>query len=84
MDALYHLNLEELTPEFVEALKTTFRGKTETVELTIHLNTKPAQAELVRRIENIERGENLVSFEGEEFQKFVEGLLNAPPTEQTA
>jgi hypothetical protein len=84
MDALYHLNLEELTPEFVEALKTTFRGETETVELTLHLNSKPADAEFVRRIDNIERGENLLRFEGDEFQKFVEGLLHAPSTEQAA
>ncbi len=84
MDALYHLHLEELTPEFIEALKTTFRGETETVELTLHLNSKPANAELLRRIHNIERGENLVGFEGDEFQNFVEQLLKAPlPTEQT-
>jgi hypothetical protein len=38
----------------------------------------------VRRIDNIERGENLVRFEGDEFQKFVEGLLHAPSTEQAA
>jgi hypothetical protein len=83
MNALYHLNLEELTPEFIEALKATFRGEIETVELTLHLNSKPANAELVRRIDNIERGENLVRFEGDEFQNFVEQLLNAPSAEQT-
>lgn len=75
MDALYHLNLEELTPEFIEALKATFRSETETIELTLHLNSKPVNAELLRRIHNIERGENLVSFEGDEFKEFVEKLL---------
>ncbi len=83
MDALYHLNFEEITPEFIEALKTTFRGEIETVELTLYLSSKPANTELVRRIDNIERGENLVSFEGDEFKHFVEQLLNAPSNSPT-
>jgi hypothetical protein len=83
MEAIYHITLEELTPEFISALKTTFREEAQDVEISLHLNSKPANAELVRRIDNIERGENLVRFEGDEFQNFVEQLLRTPATEPT-
>ncbi len=84
MEATYHITLEELTPEFISALKTTFHDEARDIEISLHIQSKSLSAELLRRMENIERGENLVRFEGDEFQNFVEQLLNEPTTSPTA
>jgi hypothetical protein len=79
MEATYHLNLDELTPEFIAALKTTFHATTQNVTISLHLDSEPVNAELLRRIHNIERGEDLVSFGGEEFTALVAQLLAQSP-----
>jgi hypothetical protein len=72
MEATYRINLDELTPEFISALKTTFQGNAQNVELSLRLDFTPANAELLRSMHNIEQGENLVRFNGDQFGAFVE------------
>ncbi len=78
MEATYRITLEELTPEFISALKTTFHDEARDIEISLHIQSKSVSAELLRRMENIERGENPVRFEGDEFKEFVEKLPRLP------
>jgi len=72
MYALYRLNADELSVEFLESLKTLFRHKTieiavceaETVEQdeTAYLLSNPAnRARLLEAIENVRQQRNLVA-----------------------
>jgi len=76
MDATYRMSLQELTPEFIAALKTTFANTAQAVETSLHVNSEPVDAELLRRIYTIERRENLISFEGEELSTLAKQLLS--------
>ncbi len=59
--------LDELNPDFIERLKHLYEGKPVRLKLAVEEETYPL-SELLRRIEDVEAGRNLVSFNEEEFR----------------
>ncbi|MBI5473381.1 MAG: hypothetical protein HY961_13635 [Ignavibacteriae bacterium] len=63
---VYRLNAAELTPDFVEALKVQFKGKeikiivSEADETDYILSSPEYRDELLRRIQDIREGKNIV------------------------
>jgi hypothetical protein len=70
--------LDELNPDFIERLKRLYEGKTVQFKLAVEEETYP-MSELLRRIEDVEAGRNLVSFSEEEFSNVVRELTEAKP-----
>lgn len=66
MHTTYRLNVNELDEKFIQSLKTLFKDKeieilvSEVDETAYLLRSKANRERLLRAIENIEKGENLV------------------------
>lgn len=67
---------DELNPDFIKRLKHLYEGKTVRLKLAVEEETYPL-SELLRRIEDVEAGRNLVSFSEEEFSNVVRELTEA-------
>ena len=85
MEAIIKLKPSELKPDLLGAIQNMFAGQS--VEIEIHVRnassviTKETQGEYRLRIENaignVERGENLVRFTGEEFEELMAKMTAA-------
>jgi hypothetical protein len=82
MQTTYHLNANELTPDFVESIKTLFGVKpieiivmdapTESNESTEYLfGNETNRVHLLRLMDEVERGENLLSVPMEVLEKML-------------
>jgi antitoxin YefM len=69
MQTVYHLRSDELDAQFLESLKTLFKDKTieivvtEVDETAYLLHSDTNREQLLRAIEHVEKGENLVEVE---------------------
>ncbi|MER0439400.1 hypothetical protein [Emticicia sp. W12TSBA100-4] len=78
MQITYQLNEEELTYEFFKALKKTLKGKVN-VEFSIKAEESPykmSKEAFEEKILNSEKSDNQYVFEGDEFEKFTQKVLN--------
>ena len=78
LQATLRVSGSELTAELLEKIKSLFNGDSKDFEVTISVKQKETPEEAKRRIdraiENIERGQNLVSYSPGEYESLVRQL----------
>lgn len=83
MQITYQLNEDELTYEFFKALKKTLKGKVN-LEFSIKAEESPykmSKEAFEEKILNSEKSDNRYVFEGDEFEKFTQKVLNGEDLE---
>ncbi len=83
MQITYQLNEDELTYEFFKALKKTLKGKVN-LEFSIKAEESPykmSKEAFEEKILNSEKSDNQYVFEGDEFEKFTQKVLNGEELE---
>lgn len=77
MYATYHINTDEMDFDFFQSIKHAFKGKQ--IEITILaddetdylMRSERNKSILLKRIKDVEDGNNLTTFTSEEFEKFA-------------
>ena len=73
MTATYRLYTENLSSDLITAIKSVFHGKE--IQIIISEVPKPNKEILISRLNNLENNRNIVSFNHDEFYKFVDESL---------
>lgn len=80
VQATFTVSDAEFNAELVERIKSIFASKGEKFEVVIRVKRKEtpqeAKERIDRSIENIEKGEPLIAFSGEEFEALAAQLSN--------
>jgi hypothetical protein len=78
MQAIFTITGTELSPTLFEQIKNLFQGEAQNFEVVIRIKSKETLEEgrkrLERRMETMERSENVVQFTGEEFESLTKQL----------
>ena len=77
--ATFTISGSELTQEFLETIQLMFKGKkSQDIEIFIRVKAKETSTEAKQRIEqsieNLEKGENLISFSSSDYDSLVKGM----------
>jgi len=78
MQITYQLSEQEFTYDFFKALKKTLKGKKK-VEFSVKVEDSPykmSKEDFENMVLESEKSENQYVFEGDEFEKFTEKVLN--------
>lgn len=78
VQATFTVSGNDFTPDVFEQIKQFINGSGQDVEIFIKVKTKESRELMRQRIEQsaaeMERGENVISFSGEEFENLLETL----------
>jgi NAD+--asparagine ADP-ribosyltransferase len=78
MQATFTVAGTEFNTDFLEKIRSLFRGNGQNYEIVVRVKEKETQEEsnarIERRILEMERGENVVKFTGAEYEQLVQQL----------